>query len=431
MGGKVKLLVGLSLLASISVWSTYRIGLFRRDARVSSEGAQTKAGVPVPGVTISSTASSIASSVQSAPGPCPASNSSSAPLNADDTSAFIAFRYDRTHLVFRIGNEETQFCLSPSQLKSLRKLDATIPDYKKDDFLWFPGTDLWEPNPAVLSANRLLFDLAHSGEQWELELSANSRIPVIVQQPVIGTYDSYFAGFLAEVAPTSQLEFAASTQQFFLIHKVTSTGRGSTTDTPTIGPLPEWKATPELEARIERILNARMQAELAAVRTQSAPEYERYSAETWNKSLESVPGGWAKQWKEFDEKLSVGEGKLDYDAQGFLLTPDSVPRVFVRARWTIEQKPAFLLSLWLRAGPELTVEAVDASWSRTMRMREFSGAALDRRYLGTILNVFDPDSDGHGALLIFRRGYEGVGITLYRYTNAGPLTTPISCNSGA
>lgn len=337
----------------------------------------------------------------------------------------MAFRYDRTRLVFRIGNEETQFCLSESQVKGLRKLDLPVPEYRKDDFLWYPGTDLWEPNPDVLAANQELFDQAHPGEQWQLEVSANSRIPVIVQKAVIGASDSYFAGFLAEVAPASQKELAASMQQYFLIHKGTPPGRGSTSETPRIGPLPEWKATPELEAEIERILNARMQVELPAVHTESAPEYERVGNidETWE--------AWAKQLEQFDEKLSLGEGKLDYDTQAFLLTPDGVPRVFVRARWTINQKPAFLLALWLRAGPALTVEAIDARWARTMRTREFSGLALDRRYLGTILNVFDPDSDGHGALLIFGRGYEGVGITLYRYTDTGLLPTNISCNSGA
>src|SRR5260221_6664637 len=125
------------------------MGLPRQDARVSSEGAQTKSSVPAPATNISSTASSTPSSIQEqtgAPTPCPASISTS----AKDTSTLMAFRYDRTRLMFRIGNEETQFCLSESQLKGLRKLDLPVPEYKKDDFLWYPGTDLWEPNPDVL-----------------------------------------------------------------------------------------------------------------------------------------------------------------------------------------------------------------------------------------------------------------------------------------
>ena len=337
----------------------------------------------------------------------------------------MAFRYDSTHLLFRIGNEETQFCLSEGQLKGLRKLELPVPEYKKDDFVWYPGTDLWEPSPEVLAANRALFDLARPGAQWQLELSANSRIPVIVQKPVLGTYDSPFAGFLAEVMPASQKEFAASTQQYFLVHKGAPPGGGTASEAPKIGPLPEWKATPELQSQIERTLNARMQAELPAVHTESAAEYERAG------NIDETGEAWAKQWEQFDETLSLGKGKLDYDSQAFLLTRDGVPRVFVRARWTINQRPAFLLALWLRAGPALTVEAVDAHWARAMRKREFSSYALDRRYLGTILNVFDPDSDGHGALLIFGRGYEGVGITLYRYTDAGPIPTKIFCNSGA
>lgn len=427
LGSKVKLLVVLCLLICISSWAAFRIVLFR-EAPVSSERAQTKSSVPDPATTLSPTVSSTPSNVQEQTSDSDTSlvsDCTSAAFNSDDASTFMAFRYDSNRVLFRIGNERTAFCLSGNQFKGLRKLHAPLPEYQKDDFVAFPGTDLWEPSPDVLAANRALFDLAHAGERWQLEVSPNSRIPVIVQKPVVGAYDTPFAGFLAEVTPASQKEFAASTQQYFLVHKRTPSDRGSASGTSKIGPLPEWKATPDLRSQIERILNARMQSELPAVHTESAPIYERQGDidETWE--------AWANQWNQLDEELRLGNGKLDYDSQAFLLTPDGLPRLFVRAQWTINQKPAFLLALWLRAGPSLTVEAVDAQWARTMREPMFFNVALDRRYLGVILNLFDPGSDGHGALLIFTHGYEGVGITLYRYTDTGPIPTKISCSVGA
>jgi hypothetical protein len=305
--------------------------------------------------------------------------------------------------------------LSEAQSKKLHSLEKPIAEYDQGP--------VWEPDADLLNAHHELFDRAHAGERWELEVSANSRMPVVVQKPVVARSGCLvFAGFLAEVAPARQVEFAASEKQYFLIHQTSgissqAIGRNSA----NIGPLPDWKETPELRSQIEQFLKERMKNELPGVHAESVREYQR---------ADEISEALAERWKRFDQKLALGEGKLDYDTQAFQLSPDGIPRLFVRARWTIDQKPAFLMSLWLRAGSTLAVEAVDAGEARVMRMSEFFDIELGLPELGTVVNVFDRKGDGHGELLIYRSGYEGYDIHLFRYTDAGPVPTEISHGGG-
>jgi hypothetical protein len=44
-----------------------------------------------------------------------------------------------------------------------------------------------------------------------------------------------------------------------------------------------------------------------------------------------------------------------FDIRAFRLTPDGAPRLFVRARWKLENAPVFLMTAWLRA-ETLTLE---------------------------------------------------------------------------
>lgn len=412
MSSKVRLFVGLCLLAGISFWLAHRIGFLLQDSSASPQSVHA-----APATSISSTSSGISKAVKpqlASQTASPISNSTSATSDIDATSTFIGFRYDNTHVLFRAGEEATDFELTEPQMEAVKELGKPVAEYDQGP--------VREPSADVLAEHRDLFDRARTGEQWQLEISAGSRIPVIVQKPIIGDAGcSVFAGFLAEVAPANQKEFAASAKQYFLIHR----GLVSSRSKPSgIGALPDWKATPELRSQIERLLDEKMLAELPRIHSESALGYDRAGA------IDERRKAWGAEWKQFDEKLARGEGKLEFDTQAFQLSPDGIPRLFVRARWTIDQKPAFLLALWLRAGPTLVAESIDAREAGVMRMSESIDADLGLADLGTILNVFNPNSDGHGALLIFEPGYEGYNIQLYRYTDAGPVPTKVSHGAG-
>jgi hypothetical protein len=136
-----------------------------------------------------------------------------------------------------------------------------------------------------------------------------------------------------------------------------------------------------------------------------------------------------EMWRRFDRALVTDEAKLDYDIQAFQLTPDGAPRLFIRARWTVDQKPAFLMGAWARTQSNPTIEAADSGSSDVLR--SINGYAPNLESLGTVLNVFDRNSDGRGELLILKTGYEGFNIQLLRYTDAGPVGTRISFGGSA
>ena len=108
--------------------------------------------------------------------------------------------------------------------------------------------------------------------------------------------------------------------------------------------------------------------------------------------------------------------------------PDGVPRVFARAKWMIEKDRAFLMSMWLRAGPTVTFEEVDQEGTETVwvtpeSMREYV------QPLANVVNVFDRP-DGYGDVLMYMHGYESFGIILYHYSAIGLIKTPVSIGDG-
>lgn len=184
-----------------------------------------------------------------------------------------------------------------------------------------------------------------------------------------------------------------------------------------------------------------------------------------------------REWIHADRGLTRGEGALDYDLRAFRLTPDGVPRLFVRARWKLNNAPAFLMTAWFKvdsfkadsfkagspktdssradlssvekpaatspsadssstqsspADSELVLLSADSSWSLAMREGEASPSLGDRLDFATILNQFDADHDGWAELLI--HSYEAgasqrdsATIAPYLYTDVGlvPLKSPL------
>jgi len=336
----------------------------------------------------------------------------------EDDSTWVAVRFDKTHVVFLVGDESTDFALDEAHTKKLRSLGQTSADYG-------PGT-LWEPDDELLAAQRKLFDLAHSGETWQLQVTANSQIPVVVQKGVVaeaGCSDQ--VGFLAEVDPSHQSDFDSAPSPYFLISGTPGTALQSMDPrVPRLGRLPDWKSTPKMRSQIAHLLQTKMEDEIAKVSAQSAPEYERAI------SSDSDWKSWAEKWKDFDERLARGEGKLEYNVQAFQLAPDGVPRLYARAKWMLGRQSAFLMSAWLRAGSPATIESWDAGASGTMRIRESSNADLGIEALGVVLNVFDRVHDGHGELLIYSPGYEGYDLHLFRYEESGPVRRAVSLSGG-
>lgn len=330
-------------------------------------------------------------------------------LNDDDASTFIALRYDKTHVLFRLG-DSGDFYVEPEVEAMFHKVPAPISEYG--------GAETSEPDPKTWDSIREHFEQAHVGDQWILEVSARSRIPVTVQKPIELVwgcdYHSYSAGFIAEVSPPLQSAFAALPQNYFLIHKTPEVSPPVPNSTLVhVAALPDWTPTPEVRSQIEQAIVSGLKGEVA------------------HEQARGTYGGLPKQ---FQEDEGLGKAKLSYEIHALQLSPDGLPRLFVHARWMVNQRRALLMNVWLRVGSEVTAEPVDEELTRALWLSSRSGAPLPEDeigfdQLGTVLNVFDRP-DGYGDVLIYFQGYEGYNIHLFRYTDAGLLATKISHGDG-
>jgi hypothetical protein len=336
--------------------------------------------------------------------------------DAIDDSTCIAMRFDKAQVFFPASPDNAYIDVGWDRIKDLHELPAPAVDRLEG---------VWVADHEIVYEHHDLYDRAHPGEEFQLEVSPNLRIAVIVEEPVVaGVVGNPVAGFLAEVAEPNQPEFAASPRNYFIVHKSAATENAAAKRPASVGELPGWKPTPQLRAQIERAVNDRMRDELASLHDFA------YRDESNDAKYPELKEKFQK-WRQLDEKLARGEATLSYDVQAFQLTPDATPRLFIRARWMVGSDQAFLMSAWLRIHPEVVVEAADPSHSNLLRMFDSDAYTQDLEPLGTVLNVFDPNGNGHGEVLILKQGWEGFGITLFRYTEAGPVAADVSFGGSA
>lgn len=335
--------------------------------------------------------------------------------NSELKDTFIASRYDKTRVFFAVawGDSET-FKFDWGQPGN-QELGAPVAKYGPDSLV--------SASAQTVSDNAKFFKYANVGEEWQLEVSPSSRMSVIITEPVVASVvGNTMTGFLAQVKPEFQPEFIASPNQYFVIHQLSSSFNQRMKNSAGLGRVPNWKATPELRNQIETFLNAQMKKQLASM------HHFAYQDENASKQFPELSKTFV-HWREIDEKLRNDKGQLDYDVAAFQLTPDDVPRLFIRARWLIGKDPAFLMSAWMRIKPELTPDFIDARPSEVIRT--IDGYKPDLDSLGTILNIVGEANDDHVYFLMFTPEYEGYSIALFRYSDKGPVDTGISFGGSA
>ena len=358
--------------------------------------------------------------------------------------AFMAARYDATHVVFMVAAEtESRFAASPYVGRNATKIPG--PEMPAAPLA---GLDeLWEPDSQQLHFFPEIVQKTQLGEQWFLNVSADITIPVVIERTVIApTGCSLALGFLASVPPDRQSVFAASPQKYFAVRRQPV----EPTETPVtshVAELPEWKPSVERKKQIELQLTERMKQEVAKMDARLVANAASPGAVAGGSPGHARPR--LKEWIHVDRGLTRGEGALDYDIRAFRLAPDADPRLFVRARWKLANAPVFLMAAWFKeeaseekaktaslktasshADSPRTEATVllssDSSWSTTLREGEATGDLGDRLDFQTILNEFDADHDGWAELLIHSDQGVSNTITLYLYTDLGlvPMKTP-------
>jgi len=373
--------------------------------------------------------------------------------------AYVAARYDATHVVFMVAAEtESRFATSqhfsgtPAKISAPAKLSAPLAGLQ----------ELWEPDSHALHFFPEIVQKTQPGEQWMLSVSSDSTIPVLIDRAVIApTGCSLALGFLASVTPDQQAAFAASSQEYFVVRR-TQVESVTASVQSHIAELPEWKASLVLRKQIEQQLKERMQQEVAKIDARLVD-----NAASPGASAGESPVGPArprvKEWIHADHALIRGEGALDYDIHALRLTPDGDPRLYVRARWKLADAPVFLMTAWFKTerfkeesakSESTTAESLkrasfqpeaahteaapvllssDSTWSTALREGEATGSLGDRLDFQQILNEFDADHDGWAELLIHSDEGASTTIALYLCTDLGlvPMKTPLRRDSQA
>jgi hypothetical protein len=333
--------------------------------------------------------------------------------------AYVAARYDATHVVFMLAAEtESRFSNSPLIRSSGTPTKVLAPSRPAAPLAGMQ--ELWEPDPQALHFFPEIVQKTQPGDRWILSLSPQSSIPVVIDRVVVAPMGCSLAlGFLATVPPDQQTTFALSGHDYFAIRQAAV----ELADPPVaaqIGEIPKWKTSPAIAEQIEQQLNDRMKQEVAKIDARLMANAGSPGATAGQTLFDAHPH--LKEWIHADQGLQRGEGALDYDVRAFHLTPDAAPRLFVRARWKLADDTVFLMTTWFKAeegsaAPVLL--SADSSWSAALRNGEPVDLSADRLDFQTILNQFDDDHDGWAELLVHSRQAASSTISLYLYTDLG------------
>jgi hypothetical protein len=341
---------------------------------------------------------------------------------------FVAALYDPAHVVFMAGADtEPRFGRSkfgPVQFGPENDPPERIAAAQRPAAPLAGLEELWEADSHAHADLSGIVKHTAAGDQWLLQVSAEQTIPVVIERPVIApTGCTLSVGFLAAVPPDQQESLASSAKEYFVVRR--GAAQSSEHPQPLARPyeLAGWKPTPGFAAQVKQLLGARMKQELGTIDAQL-----RASAQNPGDGGSSWVTARARLdlWKQTDASLSRGEGQLDYDTRAFRITPDGVPRVFVRARWQLADETAFLMTAWFRADEKPVLLSADSTWSRALRNGEAGDPSWDGLNFQQILNEFDADRDGWAELLVYTNDGAAARITLDLYTDLGLVPTHTS-----
>jgi len=354
--------------------------------------------------------------------------------------AYIAARYDETHVVFIVStNTESRFSSSSPLMRSATPTKVSAPARPVAPLAGLQ--ELWEPDSQSLHFFPKIIQTTHPGDRWTLSVSPQLTIPVFIERPIIAPTGCQLAlGFLASIPQDQLSAFGVAPSDYFAVRR-TAVEPADPQVHSRIAELSAPKIPASTAKQIEHQLTERMKQELAAIDTGLIANAGSPGA-TANDVSPANPLPHLKEWLHADRALAAGEGKLDFDVHSYLLTPDSVPRLFVRARWTLAGAPVFLMTAWFKDSPnsnsppdtkpvsdaQPTLLFADTSWSKSLREGDAPGSLGDTLDFQTVLNQFDADQDGWAELLIHSYQGSSTSLALYLYTDKAlaPMKTPLT-----
>lgn len=343
--------------------------------------------------------------------------------------AYVAARYDRTHVVFMVVTD-TESRFSDSRRWRLSTVPTKLPIPSTPAAPLAALHELYEPDSQSLHFFPEIIQKTPPGEEWNLSLSPEQAISAVIERPVIAPLGCSLAlGFLAAIPADQQAVFAATDSDYFSIRRAAVESADPPVDAH-IAELHHWKLSGAAAKQIEQQLIARMKQDVTQIDARFLT-----NAAGPGEAAGELPNGGArphlKEWIHADQGLIRGEGKLAFDTRSFRLTPDQAPRIFVRARWTLAGATVFLMTAWFKeeAAPSdpsaarYTLLFADSSWSTALRETDHTGTLGEDLDFQSVLNELDADRDGWAEVLIHSTDLRDQGassaITLYSYSDKG------------
>jgi hypothetical protein len=337
--------------------------------------------------------------------------------------AYVAARYDATHVVFVVDDDsEARFPTTSFRTVTPRKIPAPAKSYAPLAGL----QELWEPDPETLHFSPRIIQDTPPGEPWNIAVSSEANLVAIIERPIIATTGCSLAlGFLAEIPKNQQPAFQQAGREYFAVRRNPVEGADPQFHSH-ISELRDWKPSAADTKAVERQLNAIMSGSVEKIDADLIANAASPGA-TEIQLLVGNARSRLKEWIRADRALVQGKGVLDYDVRAFRLTPDGVPRLFVRARWKLANAPVFLMTAWFKAENPPVALSADASWSADLRNEAMTASLGENLDFETILNEFDADVDGWAELLVYSDQGKSTTMAVDLYTDKGlvPLKIPL------
>ena len=314
---------------------------------------------------------------------------------------FIAFRYDAERVVIYTIEDARVPPPDPAAPPRWRPLRAPAAQYAGEHIV------------ELLAPVAELTD--RPGDPWIIDVAPGVTLTATAERPVLGGMGcSGSYGVIARVDEAWQRVFRGARFRYYLARR----GVGDPQATHSALGQIRSDLDAEMRARVEAAVRPEIARAVRDVTKDAAAGYARARSSAHLRR-------WAMPWARIDAALLRGEGTLLFDVQGFTLTPDGEPRLFVRSELRVHGATGFLMMFWLRdRGDRLDVESSDATLAAHIRIGEYGRPEIMRRSdYGEILGVVDSDRDGWAEIFVATRGYESFTISAHEYTPSGPRPT--------
>jgi len=267
----------------------------------------------------------------------------------------------------------------------------------------------------VEMGRRLTKNATAPGDRWAIDAGRAGWFETSVDGFVLaGGGCSEFAAAMASIEPAKLAAFSKVREKYFPARLVS--GWAPPAAATAVGPM-AYVVTPNDRQNIEALLRRAFEQESPKILQKMAADKNAIGVD---------------EMRERYRRIAAGGGRINFDVQPFRLTPDGLPRLFVRAIWNVDGKSAFLMTAWVRTAPVFQIESADFHAAEQQFWLSFKlDGPAELSSLGEVLSIADVDRDGLAEIVMLYQYYEGISIEVSKYPPAEPGGAEVIARFGA